>query len=35
MGAGKSAKVIASTTTFSAGEANMAARTDSVLKPEA
>src|SRR5215472_1425683 len=33
--AGKSAKVIASTTTLSAGEANIAARTDSVLIPEA
>src|ERR1700686_3420611 len=35
MGTGKSAKVIARTTTLSAGEANMAARTDSVLIPEA
>src|SRR6266404_3317923 len=34
-GAGKSAKVMARTTTLSAGEANMAARTDSVLIPEA
>ena len=33
--AGKSAKVIARTTTFSAGEANMVASTDSVLMPEA
>src|ERR1700722_9678258 len=32
---GKSAKVMARTTTLSAGEANMAARTDSVLIPEA
>src|SRR5580704_1564554 len=32
---GKSAKVMARTTTLSAGEANMAARTDSVLMPEA
>src|SRR5260370_5646077 len=33
--AGKSAKVMARTTTLSAGEANMVARTDSVLMPEA
>src|SRR5580700_7760172 len=32
---GKSAKVMARTTTLSAGEANIAARTDSVLMPEA
>src|ERR1700676_869162 len=32
---GKSAKVMARTTTLRAGEANMAARTDSVLIPEA
>jgi hypothetical protein len=32
---GKSAKVIARTMTLRAGEANMAARTDSVLRPEA
>src|SRR5262249_43796950 len=32
---GKSAKVMARTTTLSAGEANMMARTDSVLIPEA
>ncbi len=32
---GKSTKVIARTTTLSAGEANIAARTDSVLIPEA
>src|SRR6516225_6340329 len=32
---GNSAKVIARTTTLSAGEANMVARTDSVLIPEA
>src|SRR5882672_6041605 len=34
-GAGNSANVIASTTTFSAGEANIAASTDSVLIPAA
>src|SRR5436190_2366826 len=33
--AGNSAKVIARTTTFSAGEANIAASTDSVLMPDA
>src|SRR5215469_17569401 len=32
---GKSVKVIARTMTLRAGEANMAARTDSVLRPEA
>jgi hypothetical protein len=32
---GKSANVIASTTTFSVGELNIAASTDSVLIPEA
>src|ERR1700742_152439 len=32
---GKRTKVIASTTTFSAGDANIAARTDSVLIPDA
>src|SRR5216684_5923210 len=32
---GKSAKVMASTTTLSAGDANMVARTDSALMPEA
>src|SRR5271169_4392082 len=35
MEAGKSAKVMATTTTLRAGEANMAASTDSVLMPEA
>src|SRR5580704_2579700 len=35
MGTGKSAKVMARTTTLSAGEANMAASTDSVLIPDA
>src|SRR5580698_1847955 len=35
IGTGKRAKVMARTTTLSAGEANMAARTDSVLIPEA
>src|SRR5215475_9222270 len=34
-GIGKSAKVIASTTAFSAGEANIAPSTDSVLMPDA
>ena len=33
-GSGNNAKVIASTTTFKAGEENMAASTDSVLIPE-
>src|SRR5580704_10537516 len=33
--AGKRTKVIASTTTFSAGDANIAASTDSVLIPDA
>src|SRR6266516_5245369 len=32
---GNSAKLMASTTTFSAGEANMVAKTDSVLAPDA
>src|SRR5277367_1079372 len=35
IGTGKRAKVMARTTTLSAGEANMAASTDSVLIPEA
>src|SRR5580692_3725987 len=35
MGTGKSANVMARTTTLSAGEANITARTDSVLMPEA